>query len=292
VPEPLSAAIGLGTAMAVPDILSLGGIGKGIDKSSKFIAKKTTNPIVNLSTNIKNIAKPANFASKVRNAFFDAKKVAGSEFEQGLQQQVLANPTKAINLKPMFEDFKNVIDDVTNNPGLKSEIKSIARKTKNELLPNLIDNPALAENLTLRQAQDIKTAINQAPSISRKAGNKFANWTQGEGELLDLVDEIKLAELENFPGMENVFAKYAQKMGQYRLIKNKFKEGSLVKNLKTDFGDPEIQNMVKTYFKDNPAIIKEMGGYAKTLKLLKAFGLTTGGITGYEILRNLLKGKQ
>ena len=274
-------------------------IRKGLEKYTPTLSEKlleflpektkvpTSNPIVNISNNIKNITKPAKFAGKVRQSFFDAKKIAGQEFEQGLQQQALLNPDRRINLRSLFEDFKMYQDDIVNNPGMKSEVKGIIRKTKRADLQAMIDNPALAENLTLRQVQDIKNAINQAPSIAKKAGNKFANWTSGEGELLDLVDEIRLAELENFPGMENVFSKYADKMGQYRLIKNKFKEGSLIRNLKTGFGDPEIKEMVKVYFKDNPQIIKEMGGYEKTLKFLKWVGLGAG----LDYLRRLLKGQ-
>lgn len=262
---------------------------KPVQEFGRFLTKSRgvagAGKLQEINQAFKNVKNPTGFAKEVRSNLFTKKKQIGDAFEEGVKSLSEANPGKTIDLSAQMQYIKNASDDVVNNPGLKSEISSIVRRVKNPekaaLLDDFIKNPEKASNLTLQQAQDIKTTIQQAPSIATKLKQgKFADWKASDLELLDLVDEIKLAQSELFPEMAQVREPYANYMAAYREVKNYFKPKSLLDRMKTGFGNEEIEQMVKVALPENTyKQIKGFRGLSKTKEAVKK-GIVGGAVTG------------
>lgn len=242
----------------------------------RVVSKTAQAPIrfvQNVVKNIKNVKNPVRFSQGVRREFFAVKKQVGDAFEQGIRDLSRQYPDRAIDLSSPMQYIKSAMDDTQNNPGLASAVKSVLRGIKNpekaKIIQGLIEKPETATNMTLAQVQEIKNAIQGAPSIATKLKQgKFADWKSGDLELLDLIDEIKLAQSEIFPEMAQVRAPYAQFMENYRVVKNMFKPGKLIEKMQKGFGDAEVEAMVKAILpKDVYGAIR---GYKKTGFALKA----------------------
>ena len=187
--------------------------------------------------------------------------------------------------------IKGSMADATNNPGLASDINSILRRIKDpqkaSFIKNLIDNPENARNLTLRQVQELKTIIQQSPSIAGKLKQgKFADWKSGDLELLDLVDDIKLAQSELFPEIAQVREPYANYMSAYKEVKNYFKPKSLLGKMRTGFGNEEIEQMIKVVLPKDT--VKEIGAFKGLSKGIKIGKIATGLLGVEEVGRRFI----
>lgn len=214
------------------------------------IGLKPMQGLKNIAKPIKNIAKMDEFASEVRGSMFGRKKELGQALDKSISELSASRPNDTINLKDAMYQIKGAIQDVENNSGLASEINQTLRKIKDPKISSkirgFIDNPETASELSLRDAEDIKRAISQSPTLSTKgAQGKFANWTNGDREMLDLVDEIKSAQADVFPELSEIRQPYSEFMSHYRNVKNMFKPGRLIKNIEGKFGDKEIEKSVK-----------------------------------------------
>lgn len=284
-------AIGTGLATtAGTAALGYGGkyIAKGIPKLPTFFK--------NLVTNVKNVKNPVAFSQKVRKELFTAKSEVGKAVEQGIEQVARNNPTQSIDLSASFNNIKGVMDNTADNPGLASVIKGIINKVKNpeqaKLLKDLIDDPAKATNLTLKQVQDIKVAIRNSPTIASKLKQgKFANWEVGDLELLDLVDNIRVEQLRAFPELSEVFKPYATYMGNYNQVKNMFKPSTLLNKLRQGFGNEEIEAMVKAVVPKETT--KAISGFRSLDKIKrnipKAVGLGIGAEGARRVIEKVTK---
>jgi len=244
--------------------------------------------VQNITRNIKNVKDPVQFSKTVRKTFFDVKRKVGDEFEKGITTLSKANPEKRIDLSAEVQYLKDAIDDTVNNPGLGSQVKSTIRSIRNpekaKVIQGMIENPMNAKDLTLAQAQEIKNMIQQAPAIATKLKQgKFADWKPGDLELLDLIDDIKLAQSEVFPEMAQVRKPYAEFMNNYKNVKNMFKPGALLNKMRSGFGDEEIQSMVKAILPQDT--LKAIRGFRRTGKALKIGAGITGLLTAEELIR-------
>jgi len=272
--------------------------GKGAEiLGSKIKGSAPIRFVKNIAQNIRNVKNPVQFAQNVRARFFDTKKQVGRAFEKGIQDLSKQYPDRSIDLSDEFLGMKKALDDSINNPGLASEVKSIIRRIRNpkqaKLLQDLIKNPDKAKQLTLNQAQDIKVAVQQAPSIKTKlAQGKFANWKPGEMELLDLLDDIRLAQSEIFPEMAQVRAPYAKYMENYKVVKNMFKPTQLLGKIRKGFGNEEVEAMVKAVLPED--VFNAIKGYRSTVKSIKSglkLGLAGVGIEATRRMLNKISGQ-
>lgn len=279
--EPIAAISGLGgmsalTGGAIRAGQQMAPVAKGVGRT--VIESAPTRFMRNVTQNIKNVKNPVQFSQNVRRVLFQQKKAVGDAFEQGIQQLSEANPTKRVDLSDSFKFIKSAVDDVKENPGLASEVKGALRKIRNpelaKTVQNLIDNPEAAKDLTLAQSQEIKNIIQQATSIKGKMGQGgFAQYNPGDLELLDLLDEIKLAQSEAFPEMAQVRKPYAEFIGNYRNVKNMFKPGRLIEKMRKGFGDEEIEMAVKAVLPQDT--MKAIQGFRRTGKTIK-YGVGAG----------------
>lgn len=240
----------------------LGDVGKGIG---------------DLLEGAKNVKDPAAFAQNVRSALFTQKQQVGKNFGNAVEKLSQANPNVGVDLSEPAQSLKNAMADQENNPGLAGQVKSIVRGIKDpdkaKLINDIIDDPSKASNLTLQQSNDIKTAIQNSPSIASKLKQgKFAQYTPGDLEVLDLLDNVKLKQGEVFPELADIRKPYAEYMQNYNQVKNMFKPGTLIGKIKNGFGDEEKTAMVQHVLPgatsdqiDNVRKILSLGNTAKSV---------------------------
>ena len=219
------------------------------------------------------------FAQKVRNSLFESKKAIGDTFETQLDELVEKNPSKVINLQESFDKLKSL---ATENSRVVADFKSGAKKAglDMELIEGFIKNPESAAQMTLNQAREIKQAVSKVPSIAAnyKKG-KFANFSDTDIDLIDFADDVKSKTLSMFPEMESINKTFSDKLYKYNLVKDKFKVGKLLDNIEKNFGDKEVQGVIKELLPKE--VIQEMGGYRGAAKFLKTMGwVAASGATG------------
>lgn len=280
--EPIARTVGLFGTAGLANIASRGNLAKEASKTAK-LSKDQIGGLRQVQTIVKtmqNIKDPSNFAKVVRRSLFKKKQEVGKDFEKAIDTLVKDNPDQAVDLSGPFQYLKDNVDNIQDNPGLRREINSVISRIRNKdqvkLLRELIDDPMKASQLTLKQAQDIKVAIQQSPSISRKLNQgKFADYSSGDMELLDLLDEVKVAQSEAFPQMAAVRRPYAEYMQNYSNVKNLFKPGKTIKRLQEGFGDEEVQKMIKAVLPEET--FGDIARYRRTIKGIN-FGLKAAGV--------------
>ena len=278
--------------------VGLGGLMKLIApaeiKATEAIGKAIGNTVKNnsISGNIKNVVKPEKFATEVRGEMFSLRSKLGKELDNKITNLSATNSDKTINLSNEFSTINQAIANTADNPGLSSDIqrtlKSIKDPDLSKLIKSLIDDPKSASRLTLRQSEDIKKAISNSPVLAAKNRmGKFANWTSGDLELLDLSSSIRGSQAEVFDELSALRKPYAEFMQNYNVIKNKFKPGQLIKNLKTKFSDEELNAIAQKVLP--PETWKKITGFRRTGKVAKAAGATAVGATGLAGLERLTR---
>lgn len=264
---------------------------KPVKSVERFMTKERELPFNNLIQNLKNIKNPVKFAKNVRSSMFETKRQVGRDFGNAIDRLSNANLSKKVDISDSMNRLKIALDDIENNPGLRSEINSIVRKIKNpedsKMILDLINNPEKATDLTLAQVQRVKNTIQNAPSIATKLKQgKFANWTSGDTELLDLIDDIKLAQSDVFPEMAEIRKPFAEYMQNYNEVKNMFKPRSLLNKIQGGFGNKEIEQMAKATMPEKT--YKQIKGYRRTRNTLKAARNLAATGVGIEAIRRLL----
>ena len=252
-----------------------------VKATGRFLMKERHLPFNRV---IKDVTNPASFGQDVRANLFEKHREVGDTFEEGIRDLSQANPKKAVDLSEPFYSIKEAIVDAENNPGLAREINAVLSRIKDpkqaRFIRNLIQNPAKAKKLSLLQSQEIKNTIRQAPSIATKsAQGKFANWTGGEREMLDMVNDIRLAQSEAFPTIKEVREPYRKYITAYKEVKNMFKPKVLLNKIRDGFGNEEIDAMVKAVLPD------------EVLGRIRAFnrGETVKDIMTFKGIKTILK---
>lgn len=201
------------------------------------------------------------FARKVREAFAKKRTDSFDTFEKDVDALSNKNPDKTIPLH-------NIMSEAAATGNYDTKLKGLINS--DEQLRKLVNNPEMAKEMPLGEVQVLVKKLNK--KIQGKYGS---DWIEAK----DFVHDIKAARMEAFPEMAEINAKYAETAEPYRLIKSKLKEGALLKNLGSKFGDPELNLRAESLMtKDLKA---EVDNYRRTRKLLKVFGAATGaGVLG------------
>jgi hypothetical protein len=267
---------------------------KSVYEASKELIKKglKLEPQV-----IKNLRNPREFAQAVRSDMFGMRKQLGRSLDSAVTALSEDNSTKTIDLSEHFswlKDAQTVKDAEGNliNPGLKGEVSRIIRQVKDpeqaKFLNSLLNNPEEARTLTLRQAEDMKRAISQSPTVQRAlTQGRFAHITAGDTEILDLLDNIKATQAEQFPELSQLRQPYARYMSAYNRVKGKFREGSLLGKMRGSFGDEETQALIKEVVPQDT--YKQMQLFNVGSRIITGTKVAGGALSIEEILRRLFR---
>ena len=211
----------------------------------------------------------------MRNEFFKVKKEASANFGDQLDQLANANPTKRVSIR-------NSIDLINEDILLDPKVRTAANRVPE--IKAMLQNPKLADNITLRESQNIINRLTSRVSKTKLQGN---NVRPDDIPLLDLIDDIRMDQLDAFPQMQGVRQQYAQVIGRYNEVRNKIKVGRLLGNIERNFGDAEIQKVVKELLPED--VISEMGGFRTAIKFLKFAPWVVGaGIAKEKVLDPIL----
>lgn len=247
-PEPVNVLGGLGVDLAMGNVITKGALGTAGKQTAKGLGEN-----IQGMTKFIGQGNKANFAEGIRNKFVNLKTQAVNRFGNQIDDLAKANPTKTISLREIVDNLLTDIDELS--PQARSAIKG------NPILKKFLENPELADNVSLKDTQEIINHFNtKVPK----------NIRFNHLDILNTLNDIKAAQLDAFPEMANVRYEYAKFKQPYDLIKNQFKVGKLLKAIEKDFGDPEFKKAVTQIFPKE--VIKEMGGYKNAERNLRIMG--------------------
>lgn len=233
------------------------------------------------------------FLKQVRGAVFKTKAEASERFGQQLDDLSSQFPDKRISIRDQIDDLIKEIKgfqegDIAIPPNPK--LRSLVNRTPE--LKKIVDNPQLADDLGLRDVQNIINGITSKFPGRLKTG---AGVNSDELPLLDLIDDIRFSQLESFPQMAQIRQQYGEVLGKYNLIKNRIREASIKRSLVNKFGDsPELQ---KSFDELIPKELrKEIDSFRNASNALKTAGFlgkrAVEGAGIFAILRALGIGGQ
>ena len=201
--------------------------------------------------------KETRFAEKVRTSVYDAKHDAVEKFGQDIDNLAKANPNREVSLRNTVDRLKTEWNDLT------PEAQRVFSKVPK--FKEMLTNPDLANNISLRDTQEIINYFNTKVPKTIKYQHL---------DILDTLDDIRTAQLDAFPEMEQARASYAQVKQNFDIIKNKVKVGQTLKNVAKNWGDPEIKKAANTLLRGKD-ILQDIRNYQRNLKILKFTGLAT-----------------
>jgi len=217
------------------------------------------------------------FARDIQKEFVGIKRAATKSWENDVNALAEANPDKTISLRSIVDDL------ISRNADLTPEARNVFKKSPK--LSAMLKDPNLADNVSLKDTQEIINYIN-----TKVPPNIRANTL----DIVETLSDIRASQLEAFPEMANIRADYAKVAEPWKNIRNNFKFNKTLEAINSDFGGAQGKEAVKALLSEQT--IKEMGGYKNAVKAVKAikagigWGITgatlgVGGKAGYELVR-------
>lgn len=228
-------------------------VGKGAESFGQILRK--------LPTRL-NDAKSTQFATKIRQAYTNTKAEAVKKFGTGLDELAKNNPNKKIDL---FENDN--IKDILTDPDLTSEARAVFNRT-----------PILRDMLKVKGARSSEVTVKEAQDIANYLQFKIPQSVKSQHlDIADMVNEVKAAQANAFPKeMASLRSEYGRIAEPFKDLKSKLKLQNALQSIDAGFGGAVQREQLKVLFKDNPELLKEMGGYKGAGRLLK--GLKWGAI--------------
>jgi len=199
------------------------------------------------------------FARKVRDAIFNRKKQASDLFGEQLNNLATNNPTRSVSLR-------STVEKINAEAAFEPRLNSIIRRTPS--IKRLLDNPQLADDVPVNEVQTIINDIGSKISKTRAGGRIIGKVKPDEIPIFDAIDDIRSAQIDAFPEMGKIRTDYKNVISKYNLIKGKIREGSLLKNLSTDFGDRELKEAADSLL--TKEILNEARSFKKVSNTLDA----------------------
>lgn len=181
-------------------------------------------------------------ASRIRDAFGQAKKDAGEAFGKQIDDLATQFPDRRVSLRSTIDNLNKLRGE---SPKLASDLASANRRSGNTLLSKLLNNPELADDLSVAEAQQIKQSLQKVPSVASKSGKFGAQFSDTDLDVIEAINDVRASMLESFPELESVFANYGKTISKFKNLKGRFKVGSLIKNVRENFTDPEVMKEVQ-----------------------------------------------
>lgn len=202
----------------------------------------------------------AAFAKDVQKSFVQAHTNKVKQFGENLDKLSTDNPERAVSLK-------GLVTEINSDPDISPEARRIFEKTPH--LKEMLTRPDLAENVTLRETQDILNHINT--KIPK-------NITVNNLDVLDLKNNIRSAQLDAFPEMAQVKQDYASFIAPYKNVKGYFGFNKTLNAIKNKFGGPQGQEAVEAILPKE--VISRMGGYRRAANTLDMITHPIGALMG------------
>lgn len=252
-PETTTAEAVAGGALSLPINLPARLVGKGIGTVAK---------------NVKNVVQESKFVDNFSNAIIGGLKKSKIEFGAKLDELAKSNPDKVI-------DLSETVASLQHEASFSPKIQSLLRRIP--ILNNMVENPNLAQKLTVKEVQELKNLVNSSISPGKLKGR--VSYTVEDLPLLELENKLADEQLKAFPEMEQVRQKYASKLKAYDAVKRTF-------GLNTPEQIPN-KMLTKLNVKQKEALtelagkklLKDLTGFRRTKQLPKT-ALITAGATG------------
>src|SRR3990167_3143490 len=286
VPKPLAAVGGLATDLALAPggaqaMKELPGFAKAVATGG---AKILSRPFQDLGRfgRPATILKPAPFrealVSRVQNRLLNAPKLAGQEFEVGLNEVVKANPTQSVDLSGSLQTY---LTQAGKNPAFKTLIeRQSLNNQESALVQSLLNQPQTAANLTLQESQMVKQIFQRA--IRSKFEKVSPEFFGAHLDALEVWHDIRAAQLSAFPQFKTVLKGYAETLSNFRVVKNILKEGTLEPKLLSNLSNNS--QLIKAFRELATPDTLRMVGQLQKSNAMRSFlirlGIGVAGLTG------------
>ena len=157
------------------------------------------------------------FSEKTANIFRGARGRLGRTFGKQFDNLVSQNPDTIVDYSQPIQQIKELENF---SPGVVGRIKSSLKNVAGEVTPDFLDayveDPSLASNLTVRQAQNLKQAINRLPELAKVFGRKRTSPLGGQ--LSEISLSMREAETKALPELKPIFQKFSKGMENVRRV--------------------------------------------------------------------------
>lgn len=244
---------------------------KGLNLSEKFLIgdKEKVKVLENVRSAIQSVPR------KARSLFAD-------DLIRLNNEKIMMGKNPSISIKPM-------IDDLIAS-GASEELKPSVERVINSVpeIQKMLKNPSLAENITLKESQDILNSIKSQLSNSKLSG--VGNRPTDIPIYEDLINEITKSQLDVHPEFADTKKAFGSVMDNYKKIKGKITEGGLHKNILEKFGGPELNNKISEILSGNKSVLGQIRKYRRVntgKKLVKtAIPATAATGLGLRLIRD------
>lgn len=216
---------------------------------------------------VSNIAKAATdevgHLGKVRSLFFNAKHEAVKKFGSQLEELATKSPDKSISIRDAVDKLNF---EMADNPKIRSLVN------RSPTLKSMVENPDMANNITLKESQNIMNEIKSKIPLGKLSGNSPSRFD--DLPIYDLLDDIKTTQLDVFPEMAKVRSEYGKVAQNYEMLRKGIGKGK-TRNFLTgsNYADPDIRLAAKEL---SPEAAKLANDYRLSQGLKKALGYTAG----------------
>lgn len=224
-----------------------------------------------------------NVLKQIRSSFqqipVDARKSFADDLIKLNNEKIMAGQNPSISLKSMVDSIQGDMAMEELKPAVERVINSVPK------LQQILKNPQLAENLTLKESQDLLNDVKSTLSQSKLAGS--GNRPTDIPIYNDLINEITDAQLSVHPEFAKTKQVFGDIMNQYKLVKGKLGIG-LEKNILNKFGGSEANLAAEELLAKNPKALSQIKGFRNMQTAKKVAKNAVGFGAAEEIARNLL----
>ena len=206
-------------------LLTSGGLGlttKLGRKAAGTLSRGLTAPARNVARTATTSGR-ASFTNTIRQTVYQARRQLGEKFGNSIDAAVLKNPTGQVDLQQAATQLQQ---HLASNPGLRSQLQAGSRKAGSDLVLLIADDPTLAKNVTLQDAQLIKRALGAAPEVTQAIRKRGLSTGAGQ-QLSEVRDMVRRAELDVFPELSSTFKEFKEGMDMYRMVQPYLAPGKL-----------------------------------------------------------------
>lgn len=277
--------------------LGLGGpkVAKGVQTTGELAAQRAIRPVTETLGLLK-LGAPSTFKKpniiregvleNIREGLLKAPKLAGQEFEHGLNQLVSKSPDTIVDLSEAVQLSQAATQ---RNPAFATLLRGSSKNNQQAaMIQSVLSNPDVASTLTLKQAQEVKQVLQR--SLTQKFKQVAPEYLDAHLDALDVWHTIRAAELKAFPQFEKVLQGYNQALSNFRALKFILSKASLEPALLNNLnGRTElIQAFRELATPDTMALVKKFQQSTGTVKFLKRLGLIAGTGAAFEVGRRSL----
>ena len=165
----------------------------------------------------------AKFANQLQSTATGFMRTAGEKIGGSIDELSAKYPDRVVDITKHLDELKTAIGE---NPALRQLITAGERKANASTLSKVLDGKVLPNQLTLKQAQEVKSAIDRVPGLSQRLRQGTgARYIQEDLPLLQFKEGVRSSQTGAFQELPEVFKGYRESRQAYDLVEPHLRPG-------------------------------------------------------------------